>query len=76
MSKRKTSRGKSAVAQEYRKPQADIYTLLLVIALLMLIIATTMLWRTMKDYDYIFKGGPNPTWHLPAPALDPQRGIA
>jgi hypothetical protein len=70
MAKRKPKPAKSATAQavtqEYRKPQADLYTLLLVVALLMLILATAILWMTMKEYDYQIKGGPNPTWNLPA----------
>jgi hypothetical protein len=82
MAKRKSSTPKSAVAQaatqEYRKPQADVYTVLLVVALLMLITATVALWMTMKDYEYKDSGGPNPTWHVPAigSPLDVQHGIA
>ena len=47
--------------QEYRKPRADVYTVLLVIALLVMLIATAALWMTMKDdYNNKIKGGPNP----------------
>jgi hypothetical protein len=62
-----TSRASSnAEAPLYRKPQADVFTVLLVIALLGLIIATTVLWMVMKDYDYAIKGGPpNPVWNAP-----------
>ena len=42
----------------YRKPQADVYTVLLVIALLSLILATSVLWLVMGQYDYSIKGGP------------------
>ena len=42
----------------YRKPQADVYTVLLVIALLGLILATSVLWLVMGQYDYSIKGGP------------------
>jgi hypothetical protein len=73
VSKQKPSAAKAAAAgaapQEYRKPRADIYTVLLVVALLMLILATTALWMTMKeDYDNMIKDGPKPTavWHQPA----------
>jgi hypothetical protein len=67
MSKRTSSPAKADVAQEYRKPRADVYTVLLVIALLAILVATGALWMTMKDdYNNDIKGGPNPTWHRPA----------
>ena len=67
-----------AVSQEYRKPRADVYTVLLVIALMMIVLATVALWMTMKDNDYMIKGGPPmPVWHRPAAtALDSPYGIA
>ncbi len=68
-----------AASQEYRKPRADVYTILLVIALLIIVLATVALWMTMKDNDYMYKGGPPmPAWHRPAPAttLDAPYGIA
>ena len=33
-----------AASQEYRKPRADVYTVLLVVALLILLVATAALW--------------------------------
>ena len=78
MSKRTSSRAKADVAQEYRKPRADVYTVLLVIALLAIMVATGALWMTMKDdYNNDIKGGPNPTWHRPASGtvLDVPRAI-
>jgi hypothetical protein len=60
-----------AEPQVYRKPQADVYTVMLSIALIVIILATVVLWRgVMKDYNYEIKGGPNPVWHRPA-ALAP-----
>ena len=51
MSKRTQNPAKSgspkavqAAPQEYRKPRADVYTVLLVVALVMLIVATVVLW--------------------------------
>jgi ferric-dicitrate binding protein FerR (iron transport regulator) len=68
-----------AASREYRKPRADVYTVLLVVALLMLLLGTAALWMRMKeDYNYEIKGGPNPVWHQPATgtALDARSGIA
>ena len=42
----------------YRKPQADVYTVLLVISLLAILLATVVLWLVMQTYDYKIKGGP------------------
>jgi hypothetical protein len=51
---------------------------LLVIALLMIVLATVSLWMTMKDNDYMIKGGPPmPVWHRPAATtLDAPYGVA
>ena len=57
---------KPAEAQVYRKPRADIYTVMLSIALIVVAIAATALWMTMGDYHYEIKGGPNPVWNRPA----------
>ena len=83
MSKRTQNPPKSAASQtgpqEYRKPQADVYTVLLVVALAMLITATVALWMTMKeDYNNEIKGGPNPVWYRPTtgPTLEVPHGIA
>jgi hypothetical protein len=49
----------------YRKPQADIYTLLLVLALVAIIVATVFLYLETSDYgsppyqnSSILRGGP------------------
>ena len=68
-----------AASQEYRKPRADVYTVLLVVALMIIVLATVALWMTMKDNDYMIKGGPPmPVWHRPAAGttLDSPYGIA
>ena len=54
------------VPQEYRKPRADIFTLLLFVALAMLVVATAALWMVMGDYDYKMKGSLSRQWHRPA----------
>ena len=62
----KSSAAQAAAPQEYRKPQADVYTVLLVVALIAIALGTAALWMTMKeDYEYTIKGGPNPVWHQP-----------
>ncbi len=44
----------------YRKPKADIYTLLLAIALVALIIACFLAWKEISDYgDQPFSGAPS-----------------
>jgi hypothetical protein len=68
-----------AASQEYRKPRADVYTVLLVVALLIILLGTAALWMTMKEYNYDIKGGPpNPVSYLRAPGTtwDAPRGIA
>jgi len=64
-------------AQVYRKPRADVYTVLLSIALLAVILAAVSLWMVMRDYGYTIKGGPTPTWNRPAApaAFDPPRQV-
>ncbi len=57
---------KPAESQVYRKPKADIYTVMLSIALIVAALAATALWMTMADYHYETKGGPNPVWNRPA----------
>jgi hypothetical protein len=67
MSKRTQSPAKTAAPEEYRKPRADVYTVLLVVALIAVLLATAVLWMTMKeDYHNEIKGGPNPVWYRPA----------
>jgi hypothetical protein len=41
-----------------RRAHADIYTVLLVVALLVILLATGLLWALMRVYDYKIKGGP------------------
>ena len=44
--------------QFYRKPRADVFTVLLVIALMAILLATIVLWMVMQTYEYKIKGGP------------------
>jgi hypothetical protein len=67
MSKRTSpAAAEPAEPQVYRRPTADIYTVLLSVALIAAAIAATALWMVMRDYDYTIKGGPTPTWNRPA----------
>jgi hypothetical protein len=45
-------------AGSYRKPQPDLYTLLLVIALLAIIAAVVFLYLHLQSYNFEMKGGP------------------
>ena len=62
--------------QVYRKPRADVYTVLLLIALIALILATVALWALMGDYDNKFKGGPVALHRPAATAADAGVAIA
>ena len=61
--------GKQPVSQFYRKPRADVYTVLLVVALLAIILATVVLWQMMGEYENKIKGGPPLVWNPPAHAM-------
>jgi len=45
----------------YRKPRADLYTVLLVLALLAVLVGILFLYLEMDTYDFKFKGGPSVT---------------
>jgi hypothetical protein len=47
-----------APAGQYRKPQADLYTVLLVVALIAVLIGILFLYLEMQTYDFKFQGGP------------------
>ena len=42
----------------FRKPKADFYTILLVIALLAILVAILFLYLHMQTYNFEIKGGP------------------
>jgi hypothetical protein len=42
----------------FRKPRADLYTILLVIALLAILTAILFLYLHMQNYNFELKGGP------------------
>ncbi len=42
----------------FRKPRADLYTILLVIALLAILVGILFLYLTMQSYNFETKGGP------------------
>lgn len=42
----------------YRKPRADLYTILLAIALAAILLGILCLYLEMHAYDFQFKGGP------------------
>ncbi len=45
-------------AESYRKARPDLYTVLLVIALLAIIVAVIFLYLHMQVYNFELKGGP------------------
>lgn len=47
-----------APAEQYRKPQADLYTVLLVIALIAVLVGILFLYLEMGAYEFKFQGGP------------------
>ena len=54
----------------YRKPRADVFTMLPIIALLAILLGIGLLWAHMKSvYDWKMKGGPNPTMAPSATAV-------
>lgn len=52
------SSDESSAAPQYRKPRADVYTVLLVLALLALIVGILCLWGENAEYEWKYKGGP------------------
>ncbi len=53
-----SSRESSDKPVQYRRPRADVFTVLLLIALMALGVGIAALWALMADYKYEFKGGP------------------
>jgi hypothetical protein len=43
----------------HRKPKADLYTVLLAIALLAVLVAILFFWLEMRSYEYKSKGAPS-----------------
>lgn len=48
-----------APAGPFRKPQADLYTVLLVIALLAVLVGILFLYLEMNAYEFKYQGGPS-----------------
>ena len=46
------------MSRPHRKPQADLYTILLVLALLAVLVAILFLYLYMKSYEFKTDGGP------------------
>jgi cell division protein FtsL len=77
MSKRTSpSAAEKAEAQTYRKPRADIYTLLLSLAMIALIVASTMLWLTMSEYNKEIKLTDTERPSIASGILDKEQGRA
>jgi hypothetical protein len=57
VSKRDSTRKKAVAA--YRKPRADVYTMLLIIAFLALIAGIACLWGELSMYEWKHSGGPS-----------------
>ncbi len=51
---------KSKSGGPHRKPRADVYTFMLIVALIAIIIAIVCLYFEMKRFDFDFKGAPKP----------------
>ncbi len=51
-------RSSSTAGGPYRKPRADLYTVLLAIALVALLLGILCLYLLMKEYQFKYKGGP------------------
>jgi hypothetical protein len=62
-----------APARQFRKPKADVYTMMLVASLIAIILAIVCLYAEMKDYDFDFKSAPRPA---SAPAVETQSMVA
>ena len=60
----------SEISGPYRKPRADVYTVLLVIALLAILLAIVALYAEMTVYNFELRGGP-PVTLAPRPQLAP-----
>ena len=45
-------------APRYRKPRADLYTMLLLIAWIALLLGILVLYLEMREYNFEFKGAP------------------
>lgn len=56
-----TSPTRSKPGGPYRKPRADVFTMLLLISLVALILGIICLYAEMKAYQWEFKGGPTIT---------------
>jgi hypothetical protein len=57
--------------EAYRKPRPDVFTMLLVIALLAILLGITVLWVHMSTvFDWKLKGGPSVTMGVGAEELE------
>ena len=54
-------------ARQYRKPRANLYTVLLLLALIAILLAIWCLYAEMKAYEFEFKGA-TPAASLPSAA--------
>jgi hypothetical protein len=61
----------------YRKPRADVFTMLLVLALLAILLAIAALYGVMKEYEFKFlpKDGPRVSWSQPALGQGPDSWV-
>jgi 2-methylcitrate dehydratase PrpD len=61
-------RSSENAAGPYRKPRANVYTVMLAIALAALLLAIYVLYLEMDDFHFAIKGGPPVTWVSPPAA--------
>ena len=50
----------------FRKPRADVFTVLLLVALIALILGIVCLYAEMEHYEWRFKGGPTVSMAVPS----------
>jgi hypothetical protein len=55
LSEPSSKRDETPAGPLYRKPRADVFTMLLVLALLAILLAIAALYAIMKEYDFKFK---------------------
>ncbi len=66
---KQAGKAKAASATAYRRPEADLYTVLLTLALVAISLAILFLCLEMNLYNFEFKGGPTPAMITAWPAV-------
>ncbi len=71
-------------APRYRKPRADLYTMLLIVAWIAILLGILMLYLEMSEYNFEFRGAPamraappavsDSTWSRAGPIVEHDHG--